>query len=106
MFPDRLNRIVQLLAKLPGVGEKTALRYALALLAGDPSVPKLLGEALAELGQTLLPCSACGFVADAASEGGLCSICRDPRRQDDLLCVVARVQDLVAIERSGAMRGR
>lgn len=108
MFPDRLLRVVQLLSRLPGVGDKTAQRYALALLVGDESVPRDLGRALVELRDHVGPCTACGHVADipAGSTDPLCSICRDTRRDPSILCVVARVQDLLSIERSGAMRGR
>lgn len=110
MFPDRLHRVVQLLSKLPGVGEKTAQRFAIALLVGDESLPRDLGHALVELRDHVRPCSACGHVADvpsgASSADVLCTICRDSRRDPSILCVVARVQDLMSIERSGAMRGR
>jgi recombination protein RecR len=108
MFPARLVRVVQLLSKLPGVGEKTAQRYALALIAGDESVPRELGRALSELRERLRPCSCCGHIAEVVDVDRpvLCSICLDARRDPAVLCVVARVQDLLAIERSGAMRGR
>jgi recombination protein RecR len=107
MFPDRLLRVVQLFSKLPGVGEKTAQRYALALLAGDESVPRDLGRALIELREHLAPCDECGYLAEREADGrATCSVCRDPRRDPSILCVVARIQDVTAIERSGAMRGR
>src|SRR5204863_2656959 len=70
-------------------------------------VPRDLGKALAELRDYVAPCVVCGHVADVRdNEPTLCSICRDSRRDPAILCVVARVQDLLAIERSGAMRGR
>ena len=108
MFPDRLQRVVQLFSKLPGVGEKTAQRYALALLSTDEGVARDLGRALLELREFLRPCDRCGHLAekDAAAEETLCTICRDHKRDESILCVVARIQDLLAIERSGAMRGR
>ncbi len=108
MLPDRLVRVVQLFARLPGVGEKTAQRYALALLAGGGDVARELGVALAELREFVRPCDQCGNVAEVGANGAavLCGICRDARRDTSLLCVVARVQDLFAVERSGAMRGR
>ena len=108
MFPDRLLRVVQLLSKLPGVGEKTALRYALALLVGDEAVTRELGKALVDLRDKVGPCTTCGHIAEISDPGqeALCSICRDSRRDPSILCVVARVQDLLSIERSGAMRGR
>lgn len=109
MFPDRLQRVVQLFSKLPGVGEKTAQRYALALLSADPAVAKDLGRALVELRDVLGPCDRCGHLAErdpAANDEAVCAICRDGKRDESILCVVARIQDLLAIERSGAMRGR
>lgn len=106
-MPERLARVVQLLARLPGVGEKTAQRYALFLATGDDTAARELGRELAELRDHVRPCERCGNIADAAPEDpAICAICRDNRRDPALLCVVARVQDLLAIERSGAMRGR
>ncbi len=112
-MPERLARTAQLLARLPGVGEKTAQRYALFLATADPAVARELGLALAELHDHVRPCSRCGNIAEATPEEGeeapqpiLCAVCKDTRRDDTLLCVVGRVQDLLAIERSGAMRGR
>ena len=108
-LPERLGRVVSLLARLPGVGDKTAQRYALFLATTDERVTRELGEALVGLRDCVRPCVRCGHVAEREPdhEGPvLCAICRDRRRDPSLLCVVARVQDLLAIERSGAMRGR
>jgi recombination protein RecR len=106
-MPERLARVVQLLGRLPGVGEKTAQRYALFLATGDESASRDLGHELAELRDHVRPCELCGNIAEAApGSAAICAICQDPRRDSALLCVVARVQDLLAIERSGAMRGR
>ena len=108
MFPDRLVRVVQLLSRLPGVGEKTAQRYALSLVTGDESTARELGRELQDLRRFVRPCVECGHIAEAASETepARCSICTDGKRDQTLLCIVARVQDLLAIERSGSMRGR
>jgi recombination protein RecR len=106
-MPDRLARVVSLLARLPGVGEKTAQRYALFLATGDEAASRDLGRELAELRDHVRPCDRCGNIADAEpGSPPICAICRDSRRDPALLCVVSRVQDLLAIERSGAMRGR
>ncbi len=106
-MPERLARAAQLLAKLPGVGEKTAQRYALFLATTDEGVARELGASLGELRDHVRPCARCGNIAEAeADEPAICGICGDTRRDARLLCVVARVQDLLAIERSGAMRGR
>lgn len=107
MFPDRLTRVVQLLSRLPGVGEKTAQRFALFLTTTDERTARDLGRELAALRDEVRPCTLCGHVATVSPDGTtICSICSDPRRDGALLCIVARVQDLLAIEKSGAMRGR
>jgi len=67
MLPDRLVRVVQLLSKLPGVGEKTAQRYAIALLSADEAVARDLGRALAEMHDHVRPCAECGNVADRSA---------------------------------------
>ncbi len=107
MLPDSVSRIVQHFARLPGVGEKTALRFALFLITSDASVARDLGASLLSLHEQIQPCERCGHAADVREgEPTLCGICRDTRRDGSLLCVVARVQDLLSIERSRAMRGR
>lgn len=100
--------MAQLLARLPGVGEKTAQRYALFLAtAADETTARELGAELATLRDHVRPCERCNHIADVGQDGrARCGICLDTRRDSALLCVVARVQDLLAIERSGAMRGR
>jgi recombination protein RecR len=99
--------LVELFARLPGVGEKTAQRFVLWLVSERLEVARELGLALAELEDHVRPCTRCGNVAEIDEEKkALCSVCRDYRRDPQLLCIVARVQDLIAVERSGAMRGR
>jgi recombination protein RecR len=104
----KLQRLISLLSRLPGVGEKTAQRYVLFLLTADESVARDLGGELARLHDVLRPCVRCGNIAELESpdETPVCAICRDTKRDDRLVCVVARVHDLMAIERAGAMRGR
>jgi len=108
MLPLRLQRLFDLLAKLPGVGEKTAARYGLFLAIADPAYVADLARELSTLRDTIRACRKCGFLADAtlSEDPTLCRICTDTRRDPSLLCVVGRVQDLLAFERSGAMRGR
>jgi recombination protein RecR len=100
--------VLSLLSRLPGVGEKTAQRYALYLLTADEAVSRDLGAEIAALRDHLAPCVRCGNIADVADDAraAVCSICADGKRDASLLCVVARVQDLLAIERVGTMRGR
>jgi recombination protein RecR len=106
----KVRRLVSLLSRLPGVGEKTAQRYVLHLLTADAQIAKDLGLELATLHDELRPCERCGNVAEvvkgAASDVVLCDICNDGKRDPHVLCVVGRVHDLMAFERTGAMRGR
>lgn len=108
MLSPRIQRLVSLLSRLPGVGEKTAQRYVLFLLTADPSIAHDLGEGLRALHEHLRPCERCGNIAELElpSDPAVCAICKDDKREAKLLCVVARVQDLLAIERAGTMRGR
>ena len=96
-----------LLARLPGVGEKTAQRFALHLLTERGSLAQDLGNELLELRARVTTCSRCGHIAEShPNRQALCDIRCDERRDQTLLCIVGRVQDLLAIERSRAMRGR
>lgn len=107
MLPDPLIYLIELLARLPGVGEKTAQRFALHLVSERSGTARALGDALAHLADRVKSCARCGNIAEVDDEGrALCGVCRDNRRDTALLCIVAKVQDLLAIERSGAMRGR
>ncbi len=107
MLPEPLRQLIELLARLPGVGEKTAQRFGLFLVAEKSGTARELGQALAELALRVRSCERCGNIAQIDDAGhAVCSICRDPRRDPSLLCIVGKVQDLMAIERSGSMRGR
>jgi len=107
MLPERLERLIQLLSRLPGVGEKTAGRFAMFFVTESQEYARELGLALAELGETVRRCERCGNIAEVGEDGrAICPVCRDSRRDGSLLCIVARVQDLLAIEKSAAMRGR
>ena len=108
MQSPKIRRIVTLLSRLPGVGEKTAQRYVLHLLTADPQVTKDLGTELATLHDEVRPCERCGNIADVVpgEPTVICAICNDHKRDSKVLCVVGRVHDLMAIERTGAMRGR
>ena len=102
MSPDPLHELVALLARLPGVGERTATRLAHHVLAGAPEYAQALGASLAHIHERGRRCERCGnFCA-----GPRCGICEDPKRDERALCVVARVPDLAAIEKSGSFRGR
>jgi recombination protein RecR len=97
-----LDRLIQLLAKLPGLGPRSARRAALFLVKRRESVMEPLAEALAAAAEAIHPCSICGNL----DTGDPCALCRDPRRDAALLCVVEDVADLWAIERAHAFKGR
>jgi len=101
-YPNSLRRLIALLAKLPGVGEKTATRLALHMLKMSPQSLRELGEAIAAIPEAVIRCSTCFNIADEDP----CPICSDPARRSDLLCVVESPTDLVPIEKSGEYRGR
>lgn len=97
-----LDDLISLLGRLPGVGQRTATRYAFHILAEPEAFAAQLGQRLEALHASVRQCERCGNFT--ASEQ--CYVCRDPKRDSKLLCVVARVQDLLALERGGAYRGR
>lgn len=99
---DALRRAVQQLARLPGVGEKTAQRYAYWLLRQPPEVSEALADAVRDLRQGVRECDACCDLTD----GTTCRRCADPRRDPHVLCVVERPQDVGVIDASGEFRGR
>ena len=90
------------LARLPGIGRKTALRLTYHLLKQPPEQSRRLAQALQTLSDKVRPCSRCFNL----TEEELCSICRDPRRDPVLLCVVEDAADIGAIERAGEFRGQ
>ncbi len=106
MLPARIQQLVQLLSRLPSVGEKTAQRFALFLAAREPDTARSLGQALIDMANAITTCERCGHLAEhVEGQAVLCSVCRDTRRDASALCVVARIQDLMSIERSHAFSG-
>jgi recombination protein RecR len=99
---SEIERLIQLLAKLPGLGPRSGRRAALHLLKRRESLLQPLAAALATAAERIRPCAVCGNL-DTADP---CAICADPRRDDAILCVVEDVADLWAIERTGAFQGR
>lgn len=97
-----IEKLVQLLAKLPGLGPRSARRAALVLLKKRETLLEPLGRAMRDAAAAIRVCEACGNL-DTASP---CAICRDPRRDAHLLCVVEDVADLWALERAGVFKGR
>jgi recombination protein RecR len=99
---DPIRRLVQELARLPGIGEKTATRLAFHLLRGPKHQTRDLAQALLDVTEKIRLCSVCMNM----TETDPCVICKDIRRQADVICVVASPSDQVAIDRGGHFRGR
>jgi len=102
MIAGDLERLIQLLARLPGLGPRSARRAVLHLMKKREALMLPLAEAMARAAETVTLCSTCGNL-DTRDP---CGICRDPSRDAKLLCVVEDVADLWALERSGAFKGR
>jgi len=99
---EEIDRLIHLLAKLPGLGPRSARRAALALLKKRETLLEPLADALAEAAAALKQCSTCGNL-DTMDP---CALCRDPTRDAKSLCVVEDVDDLWALERAAMFRGR
>jgi len=102
MYEGAIQDLIDELGRLPGVGPKSAQRIAFHILSADPVDVTRLATALSRVKEMVRFCSTCFNVAEA----DLCRVCRDPRRTDEVLCVVEEPKDVVAIERTGEFRGR
>jgi recombination protein RecR len=102
MHAPELQNLIQLLAKLPGLGPRSGRRAALHLVKNRHTLLAALSQALEEVGAKMKTCATCGNL-DTQDP---CHICADPRRDETQLCVVESVSDLWALERASAFRGK
>jgi recombination protein RecR len=102
MYEGPVQRLIDELSRLPGVGQKSAQRIAFHLLSVDETDARRLGQAVLDMRDQVGYCRRC-FNVTAADE---CAICRDPRRDETVLCVVEKPQDIVVIEKTQEFRGR
>ncbi len=100
-YPKPVLRLIDLFSKLPGVGRKSATRMAFHVLNASNAYAEALAEAIRAVKNDLRLCARCFNLADAE----LCAICRDPKRDPRVICVVEDTKDLIAIEQTGAFRG-
>jgi recombination protein RecR len=96
-----VERLINELSKLPSIGPKSAQRIAFHVVRGRPDDAKALAEALREVKERIKPCKRCFNL----TEGDLCEICADPRRDESVICVVEDPYDIGPIERTGEYRG-
>lgn len=96
-----LEKAVDELAKLPGIGRKTALRLALHLLGEEKVATETLSQSLMNMRNNIVLCKRCYNISDEEH----CYICSNPKRDNELLCIVADMRDVMAIERTGSFNG-
>lgn len=96
-----IDELASELAKLPGIGRKTATRLTYFLLKQPPEAVTRLAAVIQSVSERVRPCSVCGNLGETDP----CMICEDPRRDRELLCVVEEASDIGAIERTGEYRG-
>ena len=102
MASRTLDELIDLLARLPGLGPRSAKRTALHLLKNRDTVMRRLAATLSKAALDVQSCSRCGNLDDLDP----CGICTDPKRDDSQICVVEAVDDLWAVERAGMFKGR
>ena len=102
MYEGAIQDLIDELGRLPGVGPKSAQRIAFHVLSADPADVNRLATALRKVKELVRFCTTCFNVAESEQ----CRVCRDPRRTNEVLCVVEEPKDVVAIERTGEFRGR
>jgi recombination protein RecR len=103
MLPASYTDLVEAFRLLPGVGGRSAERFALFLLQTEPRKARQLAAALVEAVEKIQACPRCGFYTDAASD---CIICQDPKRAGTLICVVEQASDVMRMEKTKAFHGR
>ncbi len=102
MYEGIVQDLIDELGRLPGVGPKSAQRIAFHLLSAEPAEVRKLVHAISEVKEKIRFCEVCANV----TEDALCRICRDPRRDPSIICVVEEAKDVVAVERTREFRGR
>jgi recombination protein RecR len=102
LYPQPMNRLIHELAKLPGVGPKTAQRLAFHILNLTETEVAKLAEVLVEAKQKIGFCAICGHLTEVSP----CSLCTDPKRETTILCVVEEPKDVIAMEKTRVFKGR
>jgi recombination protein RecR len=102
VYEGAIQDLIDELGRLPGVGPKSAQRIAFHILSADPADVNRLAGSLRKVKELVRFCTTCFNVAESEQ----CRVCRDPRRTNEVLCVVEEPKDIVAIERTGEFRGR
>ncbi len=101
-LPNIFLKLVNEFTKLPGVGEKTAFKFAMYLLKRPKEEVKSLSDTISKFKEEIRYCKICNNITTEE----ICPICKDPSRDHGVICVVEGVEDLIAIEKTGAFKGR
>lgn len=102
IYPESLSNLIEQFQKLPTIGKKSAQRLAMSIVFRDEKSVKEFADALIDVKEKIKYCEICGNI----TEDNLCDICKDITRNVDCLCVVEDINDLIAIEKSGAFHGK
>jgi len=102
MYPESLQRLIQQLSLLPGIGQKSATRLALYLIKDNRELAEDLAKSLLDVKEKVRLCKICFNI----SENEICDICKDEDRNKEIICVVEGPADQIAIETSGVFKGR
>ena len=102
IFPESLNNLIEEFQKLPTIGRKSAERLAMNIVERDEADIKDFSKSLMEVKEKIHRCDICGNLTEAV----ICDICKDITREEDFICIVEDVKDLIAIEKSGAYHGK
>jgi recombination protein RecR len=100
VYTETLNKLIEEFGRLPGVGPKTAERLAFYILKAEPAEAMALAKAISDVKNKIKRCEICYNL----SEGKVCQICSDTRRDKELICVVEQPKDIIALEKTGTCR--
>ena len=101
-YPDCMKALIEEFSRMPGVGIRTAERLAFYVLTAEKDAIGRMADSLRKVNESIRYCTRCFNL----SEGEFCSICADPSRDADKICVVEEPKDIISIEKAGAYRGR
>jgi len=101
-LPESIQNLLAALSRLPGIGPRSAERIALHLVQSDPNESRHLAQSLVQAREKIKTCPHCGSLTESVP----CPLCTDPQRDSALVCVVERAVDILAVEKTGAFRGR
>lgn len=100
-YPKSINNLIESFKKLPGVGEKTAERYALSFLEMNQDAVNTFSTSMIDVKNKIIKCKKCGNL----SEDDLCEVCKDESRDKTLICVVEESKNIISFEKAGTYRG-